>query len=306
MLEPSYDYASCVKNSEKVAWKIDDVFPSTSALDLSRPLLPESLSGAHRASAFSPKERLLLNQITGNSYLGLFIFVEEYILALAAKQATDEMFGDHDAIRALLRFADEEVKHQQLFSRYRSAFERAFGQQCDVIGGAKDVAGVILGKSRLAVMILTLHLEWMTQLHYTESVRDNGGLEPLFVSLLKHHWVEESQHARIDVLELAKIAKSATPAVLDLAFDEYLGLIDAMDGLLGEQAKLDAAIFSRALGRPLSDAETKEVVSLQHAAYRKAFLAIGMKNPQFLDLVNQLKPGAANRIATRAAELSPS
>ncbi|HEX4474646.1 MAG TPA: hypothetical protein VH142_06190, partial [Polyangiaceae bacterium] len=225
MLDVAYDYGSCVKNSEKVSWKLDDVMGPSARLDLGRPFLPESLSGSHRLTGFSAAERLKLNQITGSAYLNLFIFVEEYILAFAVQQASAEMYGNHDAIRSLLRFADEEVKHQQLFSRYRDAFERDFGMKCDVLGGAKDVAGVILGKTTLAVTILTLQLELMTQLHYTDSVRDATRVDPLFVSLLKHHWIEESQHARVDILELQKLLEKATPADVSLAFDEYFGLL---------------------------------------------------------------------------------
>jgi hypothetical protein len=306
MLDVAYDYGSCVKNSEKVSWKLDDVMGPSARLDLGRPFLPESLSGSHRLTGFSAAERLKLNQITGSAYLNLFIFVEEYILAFAVQQASAEMYGNHDAIRSLLRFADEEVKHQQLFSRYRDAFERDFGMKCDVLGGAKDVAGVILGKTTLAVTILTLQLELMTQLHYTDSVRDATGVDPLFVSLLKHHWIEESQHARVDILELQKLLEKATPADVSLAFDEYFGLLAAMDGLLAEQAKLDAATAPRALGRAFTDTETKDVIAVQHAAYRKTFLSLGMKNPQFLGIVKQFAPEVVARIAERATELSPS
>lgn len=50
-----------------------------------------------------------------------------------------EMFGDHQALRALMRFADEELKHQQLFQRYRDAFDRGFGHAVEV--HAKAVSG---------------------------------------------------------------------------------------------------------------------------------------------------------------------
>ena len=113
-----------------------------------------------------------------------------------------EMFGDHTAIRTLVRFADEELKHQMLFARYRRSFDKGFGVPCEVLSSAAEVAGVILGKHRIAVMLITLHIEWMTQQHYTESVKDDSGVDPLFKKLLKHHWLEEAQHARIDALEL--------------------------------------------------------------------------------------------------------
>src|SRR5262252_7505389 len=124
MFELGYDYDSCVRNSEKVAWTVDDVLPASTRLDFSRPFLPERLSGAHAITSLSPAERIKLNQITGNAYLNLFAFVEEYIVATAVQHAEAELFGDHSAVRALVRFAEEEVKHQQLFWRYRDAFAR--------------------------------------------------------------------------------------------------------------------------------------------------------------------------------------
>src|SRR5262245_53788938 len=126
MISTNFDYGSCVRASEKVSWKVDEVFPQAAKLDFARRFLPEAMVGTG-LGFLSAEERLKLNQITGNSYLYLFYFVEEYIIASVVQHANAEMFGDQTALRALLRFADEEVKHQQLFMRFREAFERDFG-----------------------------------------------------------------------------------------------------------------------------------------------------------------------------------
>src|SRR5690242_7061603 len=161
MLALDYKYDSCVRNSEKIAWKIDDVLPAQTKLDFSRPFLPASLAGRGELAFLNANERRTLNHINGNAYINLFAFVEEYIVATMVQHAQAEMFGDHDAIRALLRAAEEEVKHQQLFWRYLAAFKRDFGHECELLGAAADVAGVILSKSPIAVMMVTLHLEIM-------------------------------------------------------------------------------------------------------------------------------------------------
>ena len=90
------------------------------------------------------------------------------------------MFGDPAALRALFRFADEEVKHQQLFGRFREAFERDFGVPCDVIENPQAVAEVILSKAPMAVVLTTLHIELVTQQHYVEGYREPEvkGLDP--------------------------------------------------------------------------------------------------------------------------------
>jgi hypothetical protein len=304
MLELDYDYASCVRNSEKVAWKLDDVMPEGTRLDFGRPFLPAALSGRGDLSFLTAEEQRTLNQITGNAYLNLFGFVEEYIIALAVQHAQAEMFGDHDAIRALVRFADEEVKHQALFHRYLEAFRRDFGHECEVLGSAAEVAGVILGKAPIAVMLVTLHLEIMTQAHYVECVKDDTAIDPFFTKLLRFHWMEESQHARIDALELDKLLSSATPEMIGRAFDDYLSLIDAFDGLLKAQADMDVRAISRATGRTFDADQTRQIVAAQHRGYRHTFLVYGMTNSTFLEDLAKISNDAAHRVSHKAKELS--
>jgi hypothetical protein len=230
--------------------------------------------------------------------------VEEYIIALAVQHAQAEMFGDHDAIRALVRFADEEVKHQALFQRYVHAFEQDFGHRCEVLGSAAEVANVILSKSPIAVMLVTLHLEIMTQAHYVECVKDDTAVDPFFAKLLRFHWLEESQHARIDALELDKLLATASAETIAKAFDDYLALIDAFDGLLHSQAEMDARAISNALGRTFDADQTRQIIASQHRGYRYAFLVFGMTNPTFLENLAKISTEAAHRVSHRAAELS--
>lgn len=303
MLQLSYDYASCIRGSEKVAWKIDAVMPPDTKIDFSRPFLPEGLFSIQNLACLTPAQRLTLNQISGNSYLNLFAFVEEYITAMAVQHAQAELFGDHLAVRALVRFAEEEAKHQQLFWRYCSAFERDFGHKCHLLGAASEVAGVILGKSPLAVTLVTLHLELMTQAHYTESVRGEQNLDPLFCELLRHHWMEEAQHARLDALELDKLLDSSSPDQITTCFSDYMDLIDAFDGLLIAQAKLDVQTLSQALNTTFSEADTETIVKSQHGAYRNTFLISGMTNKSFVETVKMISPEAADRIVAKAKTL---
>jgi hypothetical protein len=304
MLDLGYDYATCVRNSEKVSWKLDDVLPTSTKLDYSRPFLPSMFSGESRIPILSKDEGLKLNQITGNSYMNLFGFVEEYIIATAVDHAQAEMYGDHDAIRALLRFGEEEIKHQQLFGRYLKLFAESFGSPCKVLDNAAEIAAVILSKSPISVMLITLHLEIMTQAHYTESVRDNAGVDPLFASLLKHHWLEEAQHARIDALELDKLLDAATPEAITQGFDHYLELCSAVAGLLGVQTDFDIDSLSRATGRTFSEDEKATIRSAQHTAYRNTFLISGMTNPQFVGILNKISADGARRTAELAASFA--
>ena len=111
-------------------------------------------------------------------------------------------------VRALATFAEEEAKHIHLFKRFAEEFAAGFKTPCGVIGPATEVAKVVLSHSKLGVALLTLHIEWMTQAHYIDSVKDNQDLDPQFKSLLRHHWMEESQHAKIDTLLIEKHARA--------------------------------------------------------------------------------------------------
>jgi hypothetical protein len=301
MLDLGYDYESCIRNSEKVSWRLDDVLPPGTRLDFQRPFLPAALAGVDPPDFLPALEGLRLNQLTGNAYVNLFAFVEEYILALAVQLAQAEMFGDHKAIRALVRFAEEEAKHQSLFHRYSEAFREGFGAPCEVLESASAVAGVILGKTPIAVLVTTLHIELMTQAHYVESVRDNTSIDPLVASLLHHHWLEEAQHARIDALELDKLLDHATPEQISQGIEQYLSVLEAFDGLLRQQAEMDLRALDAHSGRPLPPEQAEQVVHSQHRGYRRTFLVAGMTNKAFADIVKKMSVNGAAQVVARAA-----
>lgn len=303
MLQLGYDYQACVTASERIAWKLDDVFPPSTQLDFEKPFLPAALAACGPLPFLTAAQHRTLNQITGNAYANIFGFVEEYILAVMVRHASEHLLGDRDAMRALLRFSDEEVKHQMLFSRFCAAFARDFGHPCEVLGSASEVAAVILSKSPIAVLTMTLHIELMTQAHYVESVRDDSGLDPVFARLLHDHWLEESQHARIDALELDRLLERAAPPAIEQGIDEYLDIVSAFDGLLAEQAAMDARALAGKLGFALAEDQRTAVVAAQHAGYRRTFLVSGMTNRIFATHVESMSDRGAERVRQRAATL---
>jgi len=288
-----------IHSSEKVAWTIESVLEPDAKFDLGRPLMPDSLANVAKISCLNDKERLTLNHIRGHAYLYLFSFVEEYIIATAVQHSTAEVFGDHTALRALLRFAEEEVKHQEMFRRACRLFTDTFGNPCDVLPNPQAVAEVILSHKPMAVLLITLHLEIMTQHHFVESFRKGAAeeLDPLFRQMLRHHWVEESQHAKIDILELHKLSADATPEMCEESIDDYLKIVAALDGLLCQQAKNDIATLGRVLGREFNEAEKRELYDAQAGAYRRTFVGLGINSPAFLSEVERLSPAGAKRVA---------
>jgi hypothetical protein len=280
------------------------VFPPDTVFDFSRPFLPEALMPTASLAFLSEAERRTLNQISAKAYMNLFGFVEVYIEAMVLEHAEAAMFGDRAEMRALTRFTDEEVKHQQLFDRYCKTFDRDFGSGCKVLGNAYDVAQIILSKSPLCVLLVTLHIEQMTQQHYVEAVHEAQDIDRLNAEILRRHWLEESQHAKIDTLLLYRLAEKCDHLQLKTAHDEYLGVLEAFDGLLAAQAALDAESLLVPIKRALSDEETKAVIASQHRGYRKTFLHYGLTNPLVLEAIKRFWPDQlANHMARAEAVL---
>jgi len=293
-----------ISSSEKVAWTIESVLGPDARFDLKRPLLPDSLANVARISCLTDAERLTLNHIRGHAYLYLFSFVEEYIIATAVRHSSAEVFGNHTALRALLRFAEEEVKHQEMFRRACRLFKQGFGHDCEVLPNPEAVAEVILSHKPMAVLLITLHLEIMTQQHFVESFRKGAAdeLDPLFRQLLRHHWLEEAQHAKIDILELHKLAVDATPELREQSIDDYLKIVGALDGLLSQQAKNDVATLAKVLGRKFTEGEQREILDAQVDAYRRTFVGLGISSPAFVEEVRLLSPDGARRVAEVAKQ----
>jgi hypothetical protein len=298
MLKHNYEYGAILTDALKVAWKVEDLVGGDKKLNFNRPFLPDSLAGVNGIKCLNIAERLKLNQIRGNSYLYLFGFVEEFILPFVLQHAANHVhLEDKSAVRALVTFAEEEAKHQQLFQRFAEEFAAGFPVKCGVVGPAKDVAAVVLGHSALGVGLVTLMLEWMTQRHYMESVRTDEALDPLFSSLLRHHWMEEAQHAKLDTLLVDEVAQKAGPEGIKKGIDDVLAIGGAFDGLLAAQSKLDLEALSKVLNRQFTDAEREEISAAQVKAYRWTFLGSGLTHPNFIKTLTELSPEGAKRVA---------
>jgi hypothetical protein len=294
-----FNYRDTLAASEKSRWRVEDIIGGDKKLDFSKAFMPESLASVEPLQFLTSDERRILNQIRGHAYLGLFGLVEEFILPFVVDHARFQLQGDDYRVRAFLQFASEEAKHIHLFKRFREEFERGFGTSCALIGPPEAIAVKVLSHDSLAVAVTILHIEWMTQKHYVESVRDDQNLDPLFKSLLRHHWMEEAQHAKLDTLMVEAIAASRSQAEIDRAVGEYLEIGAFLDGGLSQQVELDLESFTAATGRKLSNEERKEYVRVQQRANRWTYLGSGMTHPNFLATVESL--GARKRIE----EISP-
>lgn len=301
MRENNYSYQSLLDTSERVAFRLDDVMDARAELDFERPFLPESLARTSVLSFLSPGEQRVLNHIRAHAYLSLFGLVEEFILPFVLDHARAVLGHGDDRTRALLQFAGEEAKHIALFKRFASAFARGFGTPCGAVGPARAVADKVLSHGPLGVALAILHIEWMTQRHYLESVHQDRELDPFFKSLLRHHFSEECQHAKLDTLITLELGARLSEREVAGGIDDYFAIAGALDQLLEAQVELDLESFQRALGRTLFGEQQRAFRAAQLAACRFTYLGSGMSHPAFVSTVQRLDPAAVPRLRALAA-----
>ena len=262
------------------------------------------MAGVREIRCLDDDEQRMLNQIRGNSYCHIFAFVEEYIVPMVIDSARSDVYGDETRLRSLLRFAEEETKHQEMMDRACRQFAAGFGVDCGLVPGRETVAEAVLATSPLTALLLTSMIEWFTQLHYTEHVRDRAELDALFRDLLRFHWIDESRHARLDSLLIDEVARTMSLDEREHAIDELLELGAAVDGLLAQQLDLDIAALEQACGRTFTDAERAEIRAQQQRAYRWTFLVSGLQHPNFVQIVEQLTTEGRDKIAAAAESLA--
>ena len=295
-MNQGYSYQSTLASSQAIPWRIEDIIGGEKRLDFSKPFMPETFARVKPLTFLNDEEKRTLNQIRGNAYLSIFGLVEEFILPFVLDHARPQLQGDDYRVRALLLFASEEAKHIQLFKRFRRDFEDGFGTECPVIGPPEAIAKAILAHDVLGVALTTLHIEWMVQRHYVDSIKDDQELDPQFKSLLKHHWVEEVQHAKLDTLMVESLAAGRNEEQRMCAVEEYIEIGGFIDSGLVQQVEFDLDSLQRATGRELTESEKQEFRKVQLQANRWTYLGTGMTHEKVLETLASLTPKARQRI----------
>ena len=293
-----FNYEATLASSLRAQWQLDDVLRADQDLDFSRNFMPESLSRTAAISSLNPFEQRTLNQIAAHQYLAIFGVVEEFILPFLLDHARPHLLDDDWRVRALLNFASEEAKHIHLFKRYHAAFVRGFPVECEMIGPSEAIGAEILRHDPLAVALVILMIEWMTQQHYLGSIKDDGDLDPLFKSLMKHHWMEESQHAKLDTLIVDALAEGRTEEEIQSAIDEFFEIGEFLDNGLKAQAAFNLDALEKVLGRKIEN--RAEIEAQQHQAARWTYVGSGMVHERFVATLKDISARAAERIAEAA------
>lgn len=274
-------YARCIQASKRVRWDIDEDVIRGRSFDAADKFLPDGLSLAEAFTTLSTSEKRFVSQIQGRTYANVFGLVERFVNAKVLELSREHWLGDQVALEALVRFSDEELKHQALFRRIDTMVGAVLpdGYRFDIDPDA--VARAVLGKSSWAVLALTLDIELFTQLHYRQSIEPDSELSELFKDVFLYHWKEESQHAILDEIEWLRHDAGLTAEERDRAVDEFVELVAAVDGILQAQAKADAGYFAASCGRAVHEAETRAIEAVFRKAYRWQYIHSGAQQPHF-------------------------
>jgi hypothetical protein len=299
------NYQHLLKTSRRVNWRLEDLLGEGRRLDFMRPFLPETFAQTEQLGCLSAAEKLNLNQIRARGYLALFELFEAIVAPFISDQSNHGNQSDPFRAPALHHFVEEEQKHRELFSAVLREFDGEFGTPCGLIGPAEEICRTILGHGPLAVTIAILGLEWMSQGHYLGSVKDNQDLDPQFRSLLKHHWIEEAQHAKLDGLVLKSLAERSSPQDIATAIQEYFQIASFLDAGLNQQAGLDLESLELAIARQLPHDDRRQILDVQHGALRWTFLGSAMANRNFLAVLAGISDEAAVRVEQTAKSFSP-
>jgi hypothetical protein len=297
-------YAQCIAASKAVRWDIDTDVICGRQFDRTRKYLPDSLSLAPEFRTLSEPERVFVSQIQGRTYANVFGLVERFITAKQLEVGREHAMGDQHALEAIIRFSDEEVKHQALFRRIETMMAETMpdGYRFDV--DADAVARAVLSKPTWSVLLLTLHIELFVQNHYRESIAGQGDLSELFRDVFLYHWKDECQHVVLDEMELRRHDDLLTIGQRDDAVDGFLALVAAVDGILQMQATMDTNYFASKCGRVISRDEVGLVTAQFLKAYRWQYIFSGAGHPRFQRiLASMITPAQLQRVGEALATL---
>lgn len=281
-------YAKCVEVSKRIRWDIDEDVIRGRRFDFDHKFLPDGLSKVNELEMLNDEEKRFLSQIQGRTYANVFGLVERFICAKVLETSQHHFLGNQVALEALVRFSDEELKHQELFRRLEKLNAEQMPAGYQFLPDPNEVAQAVLSKSTWAVLGLTLHIELFTQAHYRQSIDPDTNLSPLWKDVFLYHWKEESQHAILDEVEWIREDAGLTDEERDQGVNDLIELVAAVDGILQVQAKHDADYFLLHSGRTFSTDNARSIHDGILKAYRWQYIVSGVQVPHFTSVLSSL------------------
>ncbi|WP_130906735.1 diiron oxygenase [Pseudomonas sp. Sample_16] len=297
-------YAQLVRSSKKAEWQIDRDLLQDRGFDFSRKFLPDGLSHIDRVTFLAADDARLLSQIQGRTYAYIFGLVERFISAKMLDQGRAHVFDDQLALEALVRFSNDEIKHQELFRRIETMMGTQLPAGYRQVADPNDVARAVLAASTWAVLALTCHIELFVQTHYVQSIAPREELCPLFKDVFKFHWKDESRHVVLDELEWQAEHAKLSLAERDHAVNDLIGLVAAVDAILQAQSTADADYFIGNASRSFIVEQTAQIKACVLRAYRWQYIVSGVQHPHFARLLARMTtPTQMSRIQTALAPI---
>jgi hypothetical protein len=253
--------------------------------DFQRKFLPDGLTKVNDLPFLSDAEKRSMSHVQGRTYACLFGLLERYISVKTLELACRQGLGDQVALEGLVRFSDEELKHQELFRRIETAIGLRMPGGYALIADANDIARAVLSKSTWAVLALTCHVELFTQVHYRESIERDEELSDLYRDVFRFHWLEECQHAVIDEIEWCREDRNLGASERDRAVYDLIALITMLDEVLRAQSAADAGYFMRLCDRTFTVEEQQAIRETILRAYRWQYIVSGAEHPHFMKLL---------------------
>jgi hypothetical protein len=296
-------YANAIEVSKRVRFEIDRDVIRGRKFDFGKKFLPDGLSKIERLDFLSTEEKLLLSQIQGRTYANMFGLVERFIGAKIVEVSRDHGLGDQTAFEALVRFTDEELKHQEMFRRIDTLCAEGMPPGYTFLPQANDVAGAVLAAPSWSVLALICHIELFVLAHYREAIEKDEQLSELWRDVFTFHAREESQHAIMDEIEWRRADAGLSPAQRDQAVDGLIALVAAVDGILQLQAKADTDYFLRSACRGFNRTQVDAIGATLLSAYRWQYIVSGVQDERFQKILGGLVDAA--QMARIGAALAP-
>jgi hypothetical protein len=271
-------YAKAVEVSKRVRFDIERDVIRGRKFDFGKKFLPDGLSKIGRLDFLGADEKRLVSQIQGRSYANMFGLVERFIGPKISDISRDHWLGDQTAFEALVRFTDEELKHQEMFRRIDALCAEGMPAGYTFLPQPNDVAGVVLGKPTWSVLALICHIELFVLAHYREAIEKDEQLSELWKDVFTFHAREESQHAILDELEWKREDAKLTPAESDSC--------------------------GRAAGRAFDREQVEAVGAAFLYAYRWQYIVSGVQDERFQKILGGLiTPAQFDRIGAALAPI---
>lgn len=283
-----FDYAKCIEISKRVRWDIDKDVIRGRVFDFSKKFLPDGITMVDQLHFLKDDHKKFLSQIQGRTYANMFGFVERFITAKILEITRDHWLDDQVALEALIRFCDEELKHQELFRRLEPMLGAGMPEGYCFLPDPNGVAAAVLKNSTWAVLGLILAIELFTQEHYKQTIEPDENLSEFYKDIFLFHWKEETTHAIMDELEWPREDKKLTPEERNRAVDELIGLVGDVDGILQVQSKADVDYFRKTSGAVLLAEEIELLRSGVLKAYRWQYIFSGVEHPRYQTAIGSL------------------